>query len=246
MCNRYSRVLGLGLLSIALHGFVWQAYSQNSTLDITLSINGTAAGAWYPSLIASGDHYVVNNVGYTNASAGYALYFHDMSMDLDPSISASVDVVNTTTSVQNYTLIFTLPISPIGGGTRMAGSTQGGTTDADGSGNGSILSTVGPGSALYFGQIDGVNVLSLFPDLKTITAGAFNSASDSTSAGLPGVTIPGPGVLTSIGIEHQFSLTPGDRATFTSVFVVNPVPEPGSLSLLAIGGAALLWRRRRR
>jgi hypothetical protein len=64
---------------------------------------------------------------------------------------------------------------------------------------------------------------------------------------LPGPSIPGPAALTSIGIEHQFSLTPGDRATFTSFFVVQPapVPEPTSYSLLAIGGLMLLWRRRR-
>jgi hypothetical protein len=239
------KTLGLGILSLALHGFVWQGQAQQ-TLDITLSINGNMAGAWAPLLVPTGNGYIVNNVGYTNLSAGYALYFHDMSLELDPSISASVDVVNTTTSLQNYTLTFMLPVSAIPGSTRMAGSTQGGVTDTGG--DGATLSTVGAGSALYFGQIDGVNVpaSALFPNLTSITAGSFLSTSQSANFGLPGVTTPGPAVGSSIGIEHQFSLTPGDRATFTSVFVVNPVPEPGSLSLLALGGLALFYRHRRR
>src|SRR4051812_38309554 len=238
------RVLGLGILSIALHGFVWQGHSQSSTLDIRLLLDGTSVGQWSPALIDTGSGYIINNVGYTVPNAA-SLYFHDMSVDNDPFISASVDVVNNTAFVQNYTLIFTLPVSPaITGGSRMGGSVQGGLTDTgDGS---AILSTLGPGTAMYYGQIDGVNVLPLWPDLKTITvSSAFGSASDSTSAGVPGPTLPGPNVSTSIGIEHQFSLTPGDRATFSSVFVVTAVPEPGSLSLLAIGGLVLFYRRRR-
>jgi hypothetical protein len=215
------------------------------TLDIRLSTNGTMAGEWYPQIINTGTNYIINNTSYTvGGVGGTSLTFSNVVLDYDPSISATVNVVNNTTNVQTYTLFFSLPVSPIAGGVLMAGSTQGGTTDNNG--DGSILSTVGPGSALYFGRIDGVNVLPLFSNLKTITAGSYLSASDTTSAGLPGVTIPYPGgVSSSIGIEHEFSLTPGDAATFSSVFVVQ-VPEPGSLSLLAIGGLMLLCRRQRR
>ena len=64
----------------------------------------------------------------------------------------------------------------------------------------------------------------------------FSTASRSLFQNLAFRGFAGPNALTSIGIEHQFSLTPGDRATFTSFFNVQPVPEPTSLSLLAIGG----------
>jgi hypothetical protein len=40
-----------------------------------------------------------------------------------------------------------------------------------------------------------------------------------------------PAALSTIGIRLDFTLTPGDSASFTSVFVVQPVPEPASIAL---------------
>ncbi len=241
--QRSMRKHGVWLTILTLLASSWSAWAQ-SKLDIKLS-SGGASWEWQPSIISDGaGGYKINNVNYFPAGAEVDCY--NMTVGYDPFISASVDVVNNTASTQIYTLIFTLPISPaITGASRMGGSTQGGLTDANGNGIGT-LSTIGPGTALYYGQIDGVNVLQLFPDLKTMNVPfAGGSTSDSTSAGLPGVTIPGPNANTSIGIEHQFSLTPGDRATFTSFFRVEPVPEPAGLSLLALGGMFLVCRRRR-
>jgi len=213
-------------------------------LDIQLSAGGTPIGDWTPAIIDTGNGYKVNDITYH--PVGTTLSLSNATVGFDPFISASVDVINNTLVVQNYTLIFTLPVGPIAGASVMGGSTQGGITDANFAG-GATLSTLGAGRSLYNGQIDGVDVLSLFSDPKTIVAPfAGGSASDSTNAGLPGVTISGPAVTTSIGIKHEFSLTPGDRATFTSFFVVEQaIPEPASLSLLAIGGLMILCRRRR-
>ena len=220
-------------------------------LDVKL-LNGASTWEWHPLIIDLGNgNFMVNNVTYN--PSGASVYCHDMTVGFDPFISASVDVVNNTATTQIYTLIFTLPISPIVGGTRMGGSTQGGVTDAGGGAGGApdgigTVSTTGAGTALYNGQIDGVDKLALFPDVKTINAPfAGGSASDSANAGLPAVSIPGPAsALSTIGIKHTFSLTSGDRATFTSFFRVEAaVPEPGSVGLLAIGGLVLFLRRRR-
>jgi hypothetical protein len=244
LVSMFQRLMRRCAICLAVLPVLASSIAQAQQLDITLSINGSAAGEWRPTTINTGTNLMIKDVTYpiSGGTLG-SIEFRDVVLDYDPSISATVNVVNNTTTVQNYTLIFSLPVSPIAGGTLMAGSTQGGTTDNNG--DGSILSTAGPGTALYFGRIDGVNVLPLFPDLKTINATAYSSASDTTSAGLPGVTIPGPSVSGSIGIEHEFTLTPFDSATFSSVFVVQ-VPEPGSLSLLAIGGLMLLYRCQRR
>jgi hypothetical protein len=63
--------------------------------------------------------------------------------------------------------------------------------------------------------------------------------------GLPGPTIPGPVAMTSIGIRHRFTLSPGDSSSFTSFFVVM-APEPATAGLLAAGGLLLVVARRRR
>jgi hypothetical protein len=221
------------------------SFAQAQSLDVKIWTGSTLSGGWALPVINTGSGYVVNNVNY-NPGGAVSIFCHDMTVGFDPFISASVDVINNTASVQNYTLIFTLPISAITGGTRFGGSTQGGLSDANFDGIGT-LSTVGAGSSLFSGQIDGVDVLSLFGNPKVISVPFMGgSASDSTSAGLPGTTISGPlNALTTIGIKQTFSLTPGDRATFTSFFVVEPVPEPAALSLLAIGGLMVLARRRR-
>jgi PEP-CTERM motif len=214
------------------------------TLDIKLLQGDTTIGEWHPPIINTGSGYMVNDVTYRPSGATVSCY--NMTVGFDPFISASVNVVNNTTSIQNYTLIFTLPISPaILGGSRIGGSTQGGITDANFDGIGT-LSTIGPGTAMYNGQIDGVNVFPLLLNpTAVIVPFAGGSSSISANLGLPGPTAPGPNALTSIGIEQQFSLTPGDPATFTSFFVVQSVPEPGSFGLLAMGGLFLLWHRRR-
>jgi len=215
-----------------------------ANLQIQLWDGPTLMGQWNPLIISTGTGYKVNDIGYN--PSGASIFCHDMTLDYDPFLSASVDVANLTGTVQTYTLIFTLPISPsITGGTRMGGSTQGGLTDANNDGIGT-LSTTGPGHSLYNGQIDGSDVLPLFPHLMTMNVPfAGGSTSASTSAGLPGPTIPGPNALSSIGIKHEFTLTAGDRATFTSFFSVQAVPEPTSLSLLALGAVVLFARRRR-
>ena len=218
--------------------------SGASMFDIQLWNGDTQRGDWTSPVIDTGGGYMVNDATYS--PIGATIHTYNITLDSDPFISASVDVVNNTLLTQTYTLIFTLPISPaITSGSRIGGSTQGGLTDANFDGIGT-LSTVGPGTALYYGQIDGADVLPLFPDPNSLSVPfAGGSASESTSAGLPGPTIPGPNALTSIGIKHEFTLTAGDRATFTSFFVVNAVPEPGSLSLLAVGGLIMAFRRRR-
>ena len=78
----------------------------------------------------------------------------------------------------------------------------------------------------------------------TITAGAFLSS----SLGPAGFGDPVPSqlhgaVAENIAMQFRFSLTAGDSASFTSIFVVEAIPAPGALAVVGLAG--LRGRRRR-
>ncbi len=242
--SKYKFCVWVCVLPLLVSSLAWaDPLPVNPTLDIKLWI-GSTMREWTPQILdAAGGGYKVDDISYS--PPGASLFCYNMTLNYDPFISASADILNNTASIQHYTLLFSIPISPaITPASVMGGSVQGGLTDANNDGIGTI-STFGPGTDLFNGQIDGVDQLPLFSDVKTINVPfQGGSASDSTSAGLPGPSLPGPSALSTIGIKFEFTLTPGDRATFTGFFSVGQtIPEPGSLSLLGLGGL-LLFRRR--
>ena len=168
----------------------------------------------------------------------------DLSIDNDPVVSGGVAVENNTPGNQIFTLIFTLPVDPIPIGTLTGGSVAGGVTDN--SGNGATLSTIA-GSAFYTALIDNVVYQTLLAHNTSVSAGPFDGA-DLTPASF-GNPIPsqlGPAVLTSIGLKYEFNLTGnGDAASFTGVFVVEPVPEPATALMVGLGLVGLAAVRRR-
>ena len=78
--------------------------------------------------------------------------------------------------------------------------------------------------------------------------GGFSAAANTTAT--PNDRLPASGYATisgsvsSIEAQMKFTLSAGDQASATSRFEV--VPEPATMSLLALGGMAALIRRRRR
>jgi len=167
-------------------------------------------------------------------------------VDTDPVISGIVAVTNMGAVTQQFTLLFTLPIAPaIPGGTVIGGSIQGGATDNNG--NGVTLSTPG-GSAFYTARIDNADVQSLYLDPQSFSAGNFLSVNVPNLAfGTPIPSQAGPAALVNIGIRLDFLLTPGDSASFTSNFVVQPAVVPVPAAAWLFGGALGLmgWLRRR-
>jgi hypothetical protein len=94
--------------------------------------------------------------------------------------------------------------------------------------------------SIYTALIDGSIVAAAMLPGSTTATGALGSA----VFGPASFANPSSGTANSIGIQLKFSLTPGDSASFTSVFAI--VPEPNAVVLV---GTSILgmsaWRRRR-
>lgn len=172
----------------------------------------------------------------------------NMSLDTDPVIQNIIAVSNNTLVTQTYVLSVLLPVVPVLPSSVIGGSVQGGiTSDASA---GTLSSNGVTGNAIYTALIDGVSVGTLLPDPSSISSGAFLSTNfleppNTLSFGNPIPSAPGPAALASIGINLEFTLTPGDSASFTSIFVVEAVPEPGTAILMGVGLATLGYRSRR-
>ena len=172
----------------------------------------------------------------------------DIILDInpDPFIGGDFTVFNNGATA-NYTFIFTATVAPIAVTTVTSGSTDGG--GSDGSGDGAILmTTVDNGNlnsaddAFYAAMIDGVLYDTLVP--HPTTASPPNALSTQFPHDEFGSQVypdqPGPLVVSNIGITWDFQMTGGgDSASFTGVFKLKPIPEPGTGLLLALGLAAL-------
>ena len=165
----------------------------------------------------------------------------NLVLDPDPGISGVIGLTNNGAMMQAMT--FNVSMATIGfypTGSFMTGSSAITVTDANF--NSTATMSTQTGVAIYTALIDGTQLIpsgELFPDAYSLTAtglGAANSANSSFTSTTP------MHLASSMGINHLFNLTPGDNATVNSTFYV--IPEPMTISLLGLGGLALLKRRR--
>ncbi len=173
----------------------------------------------------------------------------DLTVNQDPFIAGTLTVTNLASVVRNFNLVLALPVTPAFSPSLFGGSLTATLLDLNGDLSAS-LSPIAPGGAIFRGTIDSSPVLSLFAiGLNCFGSSPGCTASGTDSNGLPGPTLPGPGVFSAIGTLLSFSLSPGDSVSFATNFTVEPpaaVPLPASLPLLALGLGALAARRRRK
>lgn len=176
---------------------------------------------------------------YTDPTGMWSMSW-DVDADADPFLNAVLGITNIAPTTQTYNMLVVLPIAPpITPSSLMGGSVGASTTDSNFDGQGGL--STAPNFPLYNGLIDGAGVLPLYNHPYGVTYAFAGDTQNvpNVSAGLPGPTLPGPQALNTIGIQHVFTLSPGDSAVFTSFFVVTPEPT----SLLLFGLLALVRRR---
>ena len=251
--SRY--IAPLAFLSILTCGFSARAsgiVSGNATIDIVGmdSIGHTMSGEFLIPIeggVFSAQHLTTSTALWDGA-------VDNASGNADPFVNLAFGVTNIAAVPVEFTVSIAVPIVPIPGATVHGGSTGGSVSDSNNNGVGGLSTIISvPGTPFYSGQIDGVGVLSIYPDPTSFPAGGVFAFAGQTvnipalNPGLPGPTLPSGPALLTIGISHRFLLAPGDSMSASSFFIVQPIPEPSSLMLATFGFVALgAWRWCRR
>jgi hypothetical protein len=232
-------VLTAGIATVASAGPV--------PLDFSIGYGANGDKSWEvrnPEGNATADDYAAEGTAQTD---DFTIDW-DLSGKYDPTINGAFSVTNLLGVTQTFTLNVTVPVPAIPGGTVMGGSVGGSFSDADGAG-GATFATSGT-TAVYTALIDGASVATLHPSPVSLSvATPFDTAVvPAVNFGLPGVTAPGPALTTDMSIQLKFTLSAHDTAAITSVFVVQPVPEPSTivLALMGLGCGLFMVRRRNR
>lgn len=216
----------VGCLGLALAAAPAQA-------DPVISFNGWEPGTAALGCSSTGPITTCAGTGATSGSGALTVTQWNLFLDADPTVSNFIAIQNNLAVAQTFTITVQIPIAPaIGAPITIQGSIVGGATDFNG--NGVTLSN--STGSIYTALVDGNPVQTLLDSPQSYSAGAGGSVGFGPASFGP-FAIGSP-ATTSIGITINFTLSPGDLASYTSVFTVTP--EPGTLLLVGSGIAGLV------
>jgi hypothetical protein len=208
-------------------GAMWGATgTENNQMNMMAPSNG-----------GSGDVYTLSEMWDIPDNCEIAF---DLTYKLDPYVLGGLSVTNNAAFNQSFMFTFDAPVSPaIATATNYSGGISGSYT-VDGTAG--SVSTTGM-MPLYQARIDGADILSLY-DAPQAWGSAAGESGAILAEEIPYLSATGPSVSSDLQIVIRFTLTPGETATLNSNFVVEPIPEPATMTLLGLG--AVLLRRRKR
>lgn len=159
----------------------------------------------------------------------------ELEFDPDPTVFLSQLVENNTASAQTYVLYIDQPAYLASSSSTTYGSVTLSLLDIAGDG----ASLTDNGTSIYKAFIDGNQAGTLMDPTYSLGTppGTVDSGSEYFLGSYPA------GVVSDIGIQIEFTLSAGDRATVQSRFDV--IPEPASMVLLVATSSAIVFVRRR-
>lgn len=248
----WTLMTGCGVAAMALAS---SAMADTSVLPNLMIRIGTGGSIFEYSAATAGNAWANGNstFGYSGSVSnpfggqGYNLGW-SLLVNPDPFIVGNLVVTNTSNSTQTFFLEVSLPINDPLVTSLIGGSVTGTVTDLNG--DGATVAATGANDAIYTAltDVDGMFNGNLAGSLligASATAGQFQSATIGPDIfGSPIPSQPYGAVTTNIAIRLAFTLTAGDSASFTSLFVV--IPAPGALAIAMVGGLVGVGGRRRR
>jgi len=159
-------------------------------------------------------------------------------------VTLSQTFFNSSSSTRTYTYYQYATVAGGSGASVMSGSVT--ATVSDLNGNGAVLGAVGS-LPIYTATVNDVAMRTLWQPFSNFNVGQFLSQS-TVPGSFANEAIPGGSTASDaqLGIVLKFTLSAGDTVSFASTFMVNNVPGPGAMALLAVSGAAGAGRRRKR
>ncbi|MBM4112423.1 MAG: hypothetical protein FJ253_03465 [Phycisphaerae bacterium] len=206
-----------------------------------MDVDGTDYDYFPAGSDAGGGYYnYVDSASEGSFDATWNFLGSDSTVAFYTLISGNFTFTNNSDSTQTYDVWVILTTTPNALPSKIGGSVAGGmTADSDGG----TLATIDDETPLWSAYMDAAFQAGLIYDASA-SAGPFDSASIGSDAfGQPIPDMDAGPLGSSIAVRLQFTLTAGDQASFTSVFVLESVPAPGALALLGL--AAVVGRRRR-
>ena len=223
------------------------AFAGIPTMLISVSSTSGSSGVASPVGSPNGnpDQYSYTaNINQPGFISSFSLIAADTSVAGREVLGGTIQLLNTSASVQTFTIDFAASTLAQGTSSLTGGSVSGVLT---GNSDGGLFASAG--SSIWSAYIrTGVNkatIASLLAAPYSVTTlPDLVSSIPGEAFGTPIPSQPSIAMGDAAGIRMVFQLGAGDQVDLSTVFVIQAVPAPGAVAGLALVGAGMRRRRR--